>query len=99
MDRLHLDYPFAGARMLRDLLRRQGLAVGRARVTQLMRKMGMEAVYRKANTSRRNLAHKVYPYLLRNLAVDWGQSGLGHGHHVLADETRLSVSGCCDRLA
>jgi len=59
MDRLHLDYPFAGARMLRDLLRRQGLAVGRARVTQLMRKMGMEAVYRKADTSRRNLAHKV----------------------------------------
>lgn len=70
MDRLHLDYPFAGARMLRDILSRQGLAVGRARVTRLMRKMGIEAIYRKSNTSRRNFAHKVYPYLLRNLTID-----------------------------
>lgn len=70
MDRLHLDYPFAGARMLRDLLRRQGLAVGRARVARLMKKMGIEAIYRKSNTSRRNFAHKVYPYLLRNLTID-----------------------------
>ena len=70
MDRLHLDYPFAGARMLRDLLRRQGSAVGRARVARLMKKMGIEAIYRKSNTSRRNFAHKVYPYLLRNLTID-----------------------------
>ena len=70
IDRLHLDYPFAGARMLRDLLRRQGSAVGRARVARLMKKMGIEAIYRKSNTSRRNFAHKVYPYLLRNLTID-----------------------------
>jgi len=70
MDRLHLDYPFAGARMLPGLLRAQGLAAGRARVTRLMRKMGIEAVYRKSNTSRRNFAHKVYPYLLRNLTIE-----------------------------
>ncbi len=70
MDRLHLDYPFAGARMLRDMLRRQGSAVGRARVARLMKKMGIEAIYRKSNTSRRNFAHKVYPYLLRNLTID-----------------------------
>lgn len=70
IDRLHLDYPFAGARMLRDMLRRQGSAVGRARVARLMKKMGIEAIYRKSNTSRRNFAHKVYPYLLRNLTID-----------------------------
>ena len=70
MDRLQLDYPFAGARMLRALLRRQGSAVGRARVARLMKKTGIQAVYRKANTSRRNFAHKVYPYLLRNLTID-----------------------------
>ena len=69
MDRLHLDYPFAGARMLRDFLRRQGSAVGRARVTRLMKKMGIEAIYRKSNISRHNFAHKVYPYLLRNLTI------------------------------
>jgi putative transposase len=70
MDRLHLDYPFAGAMMLRSLLRAQGLAAGRARVSRLMKKMGIEAVYRKANTSRRNFAHKIYPYLLRNLTIE-----------------------------
>lgn len=69
MDRLHLDYPFAGARRLRDLLG-QGSVVGRARVTRLMKKMGIEAIYRKSNTSRRNFAHKVYPHLLRNLTID-----------------------------
>ena len=68
--RTRVDYPFAGARLLRGLLRRQGWAVGRARVTRLMKKMGMEAIYRKSNTSRRNFAHKVYPYLLRNLTID-----------------------------
>jgi putative transposase len=70
IDKLHLDYPFAGSRMLRDLLRRQGLAVGRKRIARLMKKMGIEAIYRKANTSRRNFAHKVYPYLLRNVTID-----------------------------
>lgn len=70
IDRLHLEYPFAGSRMLRDLLRRQGLAVGGKRIARLMKKMGIEAIYRKANTSRRNFAHKVYPYLLRNVTID-----------------------------
>ena len=70
IDKLHLDYPFAGSRMLRDLLHRQGLAVGRKRVARLMKKMGIEAIYRKANTSRRNFAHKVYPYLLRNVTIE-----------------------------
>jgi len=59
IDRLHLAYPFAGSRMLRDLLRHQGLAVGRKLIARLMKKMGIEAIYRKANTSRRNFAHKV----------------------------------------
>ena len=70
IDRLPLDYPFAGARMLRDMLSRQGLVAGRARVTLLMRKIGIEAIYRKSNTSRHNFAHKVYPYLLRNLTIN-----------------------------
>jgi putative transposase len=70
IDQLHLDYPFAGARMLRDLLRREGQPVGRKHIATLMRKMGIEAIYRRANTSRRHQAHKVYPYLLRGLAID-----------------------------
>jgi len=70
IDRLHLDHPFAGSRMLRDLLRLAGIMVGRKRVATLMKKMGMEALYRKANTSRRHAAHRIYPYLLRGLTIN-----------------------------
>jgi putative transposase len=69
IDELHLDYPFAGARMLRDLLAGEGLVVGRLHVSSLMRRMGIEAIYRKPNTSKPAAGHKVYPYLLRRLAV------------------------------
>jgi putative transposase len=69
IDRLHLELPFAGARMLRDLLRLEGHRVGRSKVSRLMRLMGIEALYRKPKTTRRNSEHKVYPYLLRNLPV------------------------------
>jgi putative transposase len=70
IDELHLEYPFAGSRMLRDLLNRQGVAVGRRHVATLMKRMGVEAVYRKPNTSRPSPGNKVYPYLLRGLKVD-----------------------------
>ena len=70
IDTLHLDHPFAGARMLRDLLRQDGYTVGRKHVATLMRTMGIEALYRKANTSRRHPEHRIYPYLLRGLTID-----------------------------
>jgi putative transposase len=70
MDELHLEHPFAGARMLRDMLKLEGFDVGRRHVRTLMTKMGIEALYRKANTSRRNQAHRIYPYLLRGLTID-----------------------------
>ena len=70
IDELHLEYPFAGSRMLRDLLRNEGQPVGRKRVRRLMRQMGIEALYRKPNTSRRHAAHPIYPYLLRNLSIE-----------------------------
>jgi len=69
IDELHLDFPFAGGRMLRDLLNREGYKVGRKRVRSLMIRMGIEAHYRKPNTSKRGKGHKVYPYLLRNLMI------------------------------
>jgi putative transposase len=70
IDELHLESPFAGARMLRDMLRLEKVEVGRKHVSTLMKKMGIEALYRKANTSRRNQAHRIYPYLLRQLTID-----------------------------
>ena len=70
IDELHLEYPFAGSRMLRDLLRNEGKLVGRKRVRRLMQQMGIEALYRKPNTSRQHAAHPIYPYLLRNLSIE-----------------------------
>ena len=69
IDELHLAYPFAGARMLRDLLRGEGHTIGRKRVRTLMTRMGINAVYRKPRTSQRHPAHRVYPYLLRHLEI------------------------------
>jgi putative transposase len=70
IDELHLDYPFAGSRMLRDLLRGEGVDIGRDRVSTMMRRMGIEAIYRRPNTSKPAPGHKIYPYLLRGLAID-----------------------------
>jgi len=70
IDELHLEHPFAGSRMLRDLLNREGFEVGRKHVTTLMRKMGIEALYRKPRTSGRDREHPVFPYLLRGLTID-----------------------------
>ena len=70
IDELHLDYPFAGSRMLRDLLRGEGVAIGRQHVATLMRRMGIEAIYRRPNTSKPAPGHKIYPYLLRGLTVE-----------------------------
>ena len=69
MDELHLDYPFAGSRMLRDLLALEGIKTGRLHVATLMKRMAIEAIYRKPNTSKPMPGHKIYPYLLRNLPV------------------------------
>jgi putative transposase len=70
IDELHLEHPFAGSRMLRDMLKREGFSVGRKHVATLMKKMGIEALYKKPNTSGRHPAHPVYPYLLRNLEIN-----------------------------
>ena len=70
LDALHLDYPFAGSRMLRDMLAREGVSIGRRHVRTLMKKMGIEAIYRRPNTSKAAPGHKIYPYLLRGLKIE-----------------------------
>jgi putative transposase len=69
MDELHLDCPFAGSRMLRDLLHAEGVKIGRRHVSTLMKRMGIEAIYRKPNTSKPARGHKIYPYLLGKMQV------------------------------
>ena len=69
IDALHLEYPFAGSRMLQDLLKAEGHVAGRLHVATLMRRMGIEALYRRPRTSKRAPGHAVFPYLLRRLPV------------------------------
>lgn len=69
IDELHLSYPFAGSRMLAGLLRAEGHSIGRLHVRTLMRKMGLSALYRRPNTTKRDASHKIYPYLLRDLPI------------------------------
>ena len=69
LDELHLEFPFAGARMLRRLLAANGSKVGRRHVKSLMRRMGIEALYRRPRTTKPEPGHKIYPYLLRGLEI------------------------------
>ena len=69
LDRLHLEYPFAGSRMLQGLLVADGCKIGRRHVKTLMRRMGIEALYRRPRTTKPEPGHKVYPYLLRGMEV------------------------------
>jgi putative transposase len=69
IDELHLDYPFAGSRMLQALLLAEGHKTGRLHVATLMKRLGIMAIYRRPNTSKPAPGHKIFPYLLRNMAV------------------------------
>src|SRR5438874_3912441 len=69
LDRLHLEYPFAGARMLQGLLSADGCKIGRRHVKTLMRRMGIEALYRRSRTTKPEPGHMIYPYLLRGMAI------------------------------
>jgi putative transposase len=69
LDALHLDFPFAGARMLKRLLRRAGVCVGRRHLTTLMRRMGITAIAPQPGSSKRHRAHPVFPYLLRGRTI------------------------------
>ena len=69
LDRLHLEFPFAGSRMLRGLLAAEGCKVGRRHVRTLMKRMGIEALYRRPRTTKPEPGHKIYPYLLRGMEI------------------------------
>ena len=69
IDELHLDYPFAGSRMLQCLLKAEGLTIDRLHVATLMKRMGIEAIYCRPSTTKPAPGHKIYPYLLRNLPI------------------------------
>src|SRR5260221_6983437 len=69
IDRLHTEFPIAGARMLRRLLAADGSKVGRRHVKTLMNRMGIEVLYRRPRTTKPEPGHKIYPYLLRGMEI------------------------------
>ena len=85
LDELFMAYPFYGSRQMVRHLHREGVRVGRHRVRRLMRLMGLEAIYQAPRTSRRHPAHRVYPYLLKGVAIE------RPGHVWSADITYIPV--------
>ena len=69
LDELHLQFPFAGSRMLRGLLAGEDVRAGSRHVATLMKRMGIEALYRRPRTTKPGPGHKIYPYLLRNMVI------------------------------
>jgi putative transposase len=69
IDKLHTEFPFAGARMLCRFLAADGSKVGRRHVKTLMDRMGIEALYRRPRTTKPEPGHKIYPYLLRGVEI------------------------------
>ena len=97
LDELHLAFPFAGSRLLRDQLAAEGSKIGRRHVTTLMKRMGIEAPYRRPRTTKPEPGHKVY------VSAAWHgdhatEPGLGDGHHVRPHGARLCLSGRGARL-
>jgi putative transposase len=98
LDRLHLEFPFAGSRMLRGLLVAEGCKIGRRHVKTLMQRMGIEALYRRPRTTKPEPGHKIYPYLLRGDGDHAAEPGVGDGHHLHPDGAGLHLSRRCARL-
>jgi putative transposase len=93
IDEIHLKYPFAGSRMLRDILHREGFVSGRRDVATLMRRMGIEALYRRPNTSRRHPHSSGLPIPAAWTYGDAARPGVGDGHHLHPNVERLCLPG------
>jgi putative transposase len=70
LDKQYLDTPYYGIRRMQWFLQQQGYRVNHKKVARLLQLMGLEAIYPKPNLSKRNLAHKIYPYLLRGIKIE-----------------------------
>jgi len=92
LDRLHLEHPFAGAQMLKGLLAAEGSKIGRRHVKALMRRMGIEALYRRPRMTRPEPRAQDLSVSAAREGDYPPEPGLGDGHHVHSDETRLRLS-------
>ena len=98
IDEQFLETPFYGSRQMTRWLRRQGDMVSRKRVRRLMRLLGVHALFQRPRTSQPHPAHRIYPYLLRDLADHAAEPRVVHGCHLHSPAAGLSVPGCRDGL-
>ena len=99
IDELHLQHPFAGSRMLRDILRNSGVSIGRKHVATLMRRMGIEALYQRPRTSRQAApGPQGIPILDAQSTAHRAEPGLGDGHHLHSHAPRFCVFDRCPGL-
>lgn len=70
IDEQYMKTPFYGSRRMTESLVKEGHSINRKRVQRLMRKMGLEAIYRKPRTSKPTPENKIYPYPLKNLTIE-----------------------------
>ena len=99
VDKQYLLTPFYGSRKMAVWLRGQGHQVNRKRVQRLMRRMGIEAIYRRPRTTMPDSGHKVYPYLLRGLEIDRVNQVWAGRHHLHPDGPWVHVPGVRHGLA
>ena len=98
MDELHLDYPVRGQPDAARSPAWRGLAIGRLHVATLMKRMGIEAIYRKPNTSQAGARAQDLSLSAAQAAGRPAESGLGHGHYLHPDGARLRLSRRRGRL-
>ena len=98
LDELHVEYPFAGSRMLRDLLRQEGHEVGRLHVATLMKRMGIAALYRRPATSPPDAGPPDLSLSVKEAGRRPTEPSLGDGHHLCPNGTGVCVSGGGCRL-
>lgn len=92
IDELRMEYPFSGGRMMRGLLRQEGFTTGRLHVATCMKRMGIQTLYRKPNTSKPAPGHKVYPLSAEKARCDTPEPRLGDGHYLYPDGAWLCLS-------
>jgi len=99
MDEIFTEHPYYGTRRMMHVLRQEGYMMGRKRIRRFYQILGIEAIYPKMNLSKRNQAHKIYPYLLRDLEITAPKAGVEYGYNVCTFKPRICLFMCHYRLA
>lgn len=98
VDEIYTEHPYYGSRRMQEELLELEIAVGRQKIRKFYRLLGLEAVYPKANLSKRNHEHKVYPYLLRYLPITRVNQVWSADVDIYQAKTRVCVLSSNNRL-